>query len=258
MSDQPLTALDRAWAAADAEGAGDAEVAHYYEVFAGAEVFTPIDPESLESPGPPQPLLFALETGDTALVFDSEDRLAAFMEDPGGVAHLTLSGRAVFEMFAGRGVSLGVNFGDAPSATLLAPDAVDWAAAALAQPVAAEEGRPGALRRPEGATPDLLTRLDARLSAMGDVVSEAWLCGRDQGLVLFVALRVADAERPVVAALAETARFAGGASPAFGVAPLEEDDPRLVAARKAGIGFEPAAPRRDRAGEDPSGPPKLR
>lgn len=267
MTADAPSALDRAWAAAEAPGAGDAEMARYYECFAAAELFMPVEPDSLEGDGPPRPALFALESGDTALVFDREARLAAFMGgdggDGGGAAHLTLSGRAAIAMFAGRGVGLAVNLGEAPSATVLPADAVDWAAAALSQPIEAEEGREILLRAPRGAAPDLLTRLDARLSAMGGEVKEAWLCGlggREGGLVLCVALRVAEAERGVVGALAETARFAGGDAPAFDIAVMAASDPRLAAARKAGLGFEPGAPESARPGPggDPAQPPKLR
>lgn len=43
------TPLDRAAMLADAPDAGDAERAHYYEVFAAAEFFLAIEPETLES-----------------------------------------------------------------------------------------------------------------------------------------------------------------------------------------------------------------
>ena len=75
------TPLDAAWMATEAPGAGDAESARFWEVFAGAELHLAINPASLEGDAAPQPLLFPLEAGETALVFDTEDRLAGFMED---------------------------------------------------------------------------------------------------------------------------------------------------------------------------------
>lgn len=262
------TRLDDAWLATEAPGAGDAEMARYYDVFAAAELHLLVDPETMAGDGPPQPQLFALEGGDTALVFDREARLASFME--GGAAHLTLSGRAVIAMFAGAGVQIGVNLGDAPSAALLPAEAVDWAAAALRQPIEAATADAGdvLLTVPRGVMPDLMMRLDAKLSAMGAAVAEGWLCGlgsgRRSGLILCVALREAAAEGAVVEALAETARFAGGAAAAFDIAVLGAEDPRLAAARKVGLGFEPqdpaalAQPVEAPPGADPSKPPKLR
>lgn len=259
------TPLDHAWAAAMAasdkasdETGGDGAMARYYEVFAAAELFLAIDPETLASDAP-QPLLFPAEGAQTALVFENEERLAGFMGE--GAAHLALSGRAAMAMFAGSGVQLGVNLGDAPSATILPPAAVDWAAAAFRQPIEAETGAALTLGRPRGAAPDLLARIDARLAALGDVVAEGWLCAEGGGaLILCLALREEAAERAVVSALAETARFAGGEKAAFAIAVLDADDPRLAAARRHGLGFEPAAPSpvRPAPGSDPASPPKLR
>lgn len=263
------TAIDRAWAAAEAPDAGDAEAARFWEVFAGAELHLVIDPASLDEDGPPKPLTFPVEGAETALVFDTEARMAAFMEE--GAAHLTLSGRAVVAMFAGTGAQLGLNLGDAPSATVLPASALDWASAALGQPIEAETAADAALAAPRGATPDLLQRIDARLAGMAAAVAEAWLCGLGAGrpgeaapLILCVALRTPEAERPVVAALAETARFAGGERAAFDIAVIGAEDPRMAAARKVGLGFEPADPAQEVSvapvapGGDPSKPPKLR
>lgn len=260
------TPLDNAWAATEAPGAGDAEMARYYDVFAAAELHLLIDAASLTDGGTPQPVLFPVEGTDTALIFDTEARMAAFVED--GAAHLTLSGRAVLAMFAGRGVQLGVNLGDAPSATVLPIEAVEWAASALQQPIEAEEGQEMALTVPRMVTPDLLARIDARISGMGSQVTEAWLCGlgagRRAGMILCVALRVPEAERAVVAALAETARFAGGEKAAFDIAVTAGGDPRLEAARKVGLGFETQDPSTalraepEAPGMDKSKPPRLR
>ena len=87
------TPLDEAWLATDAPGAGDAAMARFWEVFAAAELHLLIDPSSLDGDGTPAPLLFPVEQVETALVFDTASRMAAFMEQ--GAAHLTLSGRAV-------------------------------------------------------------------------------------------------------------------------------------------------------------------
>lgn len=264
-----MTPIDAAWAATEAPGAGDAETARFWEVFSGAELHLVIDPNSLEGDGPPRPLTFPVEGAETALVFDTEARMAGFMEE--GAAHLTLSGRAVVAMFAGTGAQVGLNLGDAPSATVLPAAALDWAASALRQPIETETAGAASLTVPRGATPDLLQRLDARIAGMGAAVAEAWLCGfgsarRGQAspLLLCVGLREREAERSVVAALAETARFAGGEKAAFDIAVVGRDDPRMAAARKVGLGFEPADPSETgrvepvAPGSDPANPPKLR
>lgn len=263
------TALDRAWALAADDASGEGGMSRFYDVFAATELFLLIDPASLAGDNVPQPMLFPVDDTDTALVFDTEARLAEFMED--GASHLTLSGRAVIEMFAGKGVQLGVNLGEAPSATILPVDAVAWAAAALRQPIEATLDERVRLTLPRGVLPTVLTALDAKLAGMGAVAREAWLCGtgggsgrRSEGLVLCLVMRHPAAEQAAVAALAETARFTGGDRAAFDIAVLGPDDPRLDAARKVGLGFELIDPAtQERAapvapGMDKSKPPRLR
>lgn len=101
------------------------------------------------------------------------------------------------------------------------------------------------------------------------MVAEAWLCGtgggrRSEGLILCLVMRIDGAEQAAVAALAETARFAGGDKAAFDIAVLAPDDTRLASARQVGLGFEPAAPsapepvERTAPGMDKDKPPRLR
>ena len=263
------TPLDRAWSATESPTAGDAEMARFYDTFAAAELHLLVDQASIEGDGVPQPLTFPVDGVDTALVFDTAERMASFTED--GAAHLTLSGRAVIEMFAGSAAQLGVNLGDAPSVTILPPSALAWAADALRQPIEADTTAEATLTVPRGAMPTLLMQIDAKLAGMGGGVAEAWLCGLGAGggrgrpapLILCVVLRAAEAETAVVSALAETARFAGGERAAYDIAVMGPGDPRLEAARKVGLGFEPARPEVERAdpappGSDPKTPPRLR
>ena len=248
------TALDRAWAASEA--GGDAETARFWEVFAATELFLAIDPATLVDEAP-KPLTFPVDAAETALAFDTEARLAAFMGDE--AAHLTLSGRALAEMCAGAGAQLGLNLGDAPSATVLPLSALEWAAEALRQPIEAAQGDGVTLTKPFGAEPDLLARIDARLAGLGSALAEAWLCGAEgEGLLLCLRLEEPAAERAAVAALAETARFAGGAQAAFAIAVLDEGDRRLEAARRVGFGFETGASSAPTMRPFPPGPPKLR
>ena len=264
------TPLDRAWETANSALAGDAEMARFYDIFAATELFLLIDPDTLTDGAAPKPLTFPVEGAETALIFDTEARLAGFMED--GAAHLTMSGRAVIAMFKGTGAQLGLNLGDAPSATILPSEAISWAAEALAQPIETTEIGDAVLTVPRAVMPDLLQALDGKLAGMGTVVSEAWLCGlgasagrgKPQPMVLCVCLRERQAEQSVVSALAETARFTGGDASAFDIAVLPADDAKMNAARKVGLGFEPQNPEETMRAEpaapgmDPDKPPKLR
>lgn len=264
------TPLDRAWATANAELAGDAEMARFYDIFAATELFLLIDPDTFADGATPKPLTFPVEGAETALVFDTEARLAGFMED--GAAHLTMSGRAVISMFKGTSAQLGLNLGDAPSATILPAQAIDWASEALTQPIETTEIGDAVLTVPRAVMPDLLQALDGKLAGMGAVVSEAWLCGlgasagrgKPQPMVLCVCLRERAAEQSVVSALAETARFIGGDAPAYDIAVLPSGNAKMEAARKVGLGFEPQNPQAVMQAEpvapgmDPDKPPKLR
>lgn len=252
------TPLDRAWLAAEED---EAARPRFWDLFAASELFLAIDPGSLSGDGPPRPLLFPVEGIETGLAFDTELRMAGFL---GEAAHLTLSGRAAVGMFAGTGAQLGLNLGDAPSATVLPAEALDWAAAALRQPVETVEAAGASFAPPAGATPALLTALDAKLNALGPAVSEAWLVADAGRLLLCVAMRTPGAEAAAVAALAETARFAGGDEAAFDIAALAANDARLEAIRRVGLGFEPQDPdaveRMERVapGADKGKPPILR
>ncbi len=264
------TPLDRAWETANTELAGDAEMARFYDILAATELFLLIDTETLVDGQTPNPVTFPVEGTETALVFDTEARLAGFMEN--GAAHLTMSGRAVITMFKGTGAQLGLNLGDAPSSTILPAEAIDWAAEALAQPIETTEIGDAVLTVPRAVMPDLLQALDGKLAGMGTVVSEAWLCGlgasagrgKPQPMVLCVCLRERQAEQSVVSALAETARFTGGDASAFDIAVLPRDDAKMDAARKVGLGFEPQNPgdvmqaEPVAPGMDLDKPPKLR
>ncbi|MFD1343918.1 SseB family protein, partial [Litorisediminicola beolgyonensis] len=151
------TALDRAFT--EMEAGDDAARLRFYAALADSELFLLLareaEGETLE------PELFDLGDARFVLVFDREDRLSGFTGRPSPYA--ALPGRVVAQMLAGQGIGLGLNLEDAPSATLLPPEAMGWLVETLdhgpteAALAAAELSAPGTL--PE----TLLTALDARL-----------------------------------------------------------------------------------------------
>ncbi|MEM6728737.1 MAG: SseB family protein, partial [Pseudomonadota bacterium] len=117
MSDE--TPLDIAHAAMEASGA-DADRLRFYERVADAELFLMVEAEPDGNVAAPQ--LFDLDEGRFALAFDRAERLAAFVGGP--APYVAMSGRALVKLLVEEGLGLGLNLEVAPSAILLAPDAL--------------------------------------------------------------------------------------------------------------------------------------
>lgn len=259
------TAIDRAFRAMEAEPENAAAQARFHERVLDAELHLLLEEEP-ETDARLRPLIFEIPEGRFVLAFDRDERLASFVAEPMPCA--VLAGRRLVEMVAGHGLGLGLNLGDAPSATLLPAEAVDWLASmAEGEPERAE----GAARRfgpPRAATPALIEALDHKLAAMAGVIGAAHLVEAEyadgtRALLLLLAEVPEEAQPGVAAGIAETARLGGGA--ALDVAFLAGESRALSRARESGLTFElprslpdersdkPAAP-----GMDPDRPPNLR
>ncbi len=211
-----------------------------------------------------RPRVFDLEEGSFVLAFDRDDRLAAFFDAP--VPFAALSGRRLVELLAGAGLGLGLNLGEAPSATLLPAGAIDWMAefgAAAPEPAAP----PREISAPR-VEPRLIAALDPKLAAMAPVIGAAYLVtalfegGAARPMLALVG--VPEAARPgVAAALAEATRF-GALETGLDVAFPEADAPAMDAIRRLGLEFElprpeaPVSATPSAPGMDPARPPILR
>jgi len=162
----------------------------------------------------PAPRLFEIPEGSVALAFDSEARLAAFLEAPAPYA--ALPGRVLARLLAAREAGMLVNAG-APSATLLPAPALAWLAGALeevAQPV--EAPAPELLSGPPPVSPALIAALEARLCRAGGLARQAVLAGARQGgarhpLLAFIGA-APGAEAALANAVAEAIHFSGEAA----------------------------------------------
>ncbi len=246
----------------------DAAMAAFYDALAATMLYMPIegDPEKDEA----SPMALELEGGPTVLVFDTEERLAEFVDNPTGYA--AAPGRTVIEMAARAGAQIGVNLGPSPSATLLPVDVVSWIAEALTTPVEIRDLSSVLLSAPKSPEAALLEALAGRLAEFSDVVAEAWLVSAEAGegpigLALILLPQDGVSTDGLAEALAEgIARAVQHATP--GEAPpdlalVEEDAKPLDIARRVGIGLhavvEAAEPSEPQApGSDPAMPPKLR
>ncbi|MBN8291548.1 SseB family protein [Rhodobacter sp. NTK016B] len=171
MSNAPHTELDTAMqraaaAPADTPEETSARLAFHAEL-SRAELFVLLDAEVTGDSMAPR--VFDLPDVRAVLAFDSEYRLAEFAG--AAAAYAALPGRILVSMLAesGEGLSLLVN-ADAPHASLMSPEAVEWLAATLSGP-APSEGQGvaqgfAAPDLPETVLTPLVAALERRLSGM--------------------------------------------------------------------------------------------
>ncbi|WP_102108215.1 SseB family protein [Oceaniglobus roseus] len=257
-----MTPLDRAHAAMEAAPEDDAARLRFYERLADGELFLLLardsDGETLD------PDVFDTADGRFVLVFDREDRLAAFTGRPAPYA--ALSGRSVIAMLAGQGLGLALNPEAAPSATLLGAEAVDWLHATLARVPDTVETRPEEVSAPRGLPEVLLGALDTKLATARGLASSAYLAGvrydgGGQGHLLAFVGALPGAEPALARAAGEALTFSGIEAGTLDVAFLAAADP--LAARLARVGLRFDIPKAEAAapvapGMDPERPPKLR
>lgn len=255
------TALDRAHAAMIAAGETPEARLAFYEVLARSVVHVLIGTPD----GPARPEVFALDEGPVALAFDSEARLVGFTAI--AAPHAALTGRALLGELARSGLGLGLNLG-APSALLLAPEAVAWIAGALAEAPQEAPLQMAALHPlhalPEPLPPALLAALEARLAAAGGLAQSAYLAACEDGegtlgaLLAFVG-PTPGAEEALARAVNDAVRLVGTARLDVAFAPAEGRQAEMLARVGLRIDLPVSEPEADtamRIGQE--GPPKLR
>lgn len=258
-----LTRLDAAHAAMEAAPDSAAERLRFYEALAASELYLLLRSEALGDRLDPD--VFDLSDSSFVLVFDREDRLAAFARRP--VPYAALSGRSIARMLAGQGVGLGLNLDVAPSSILLPAEAVDWLAEMLEQGPEEVEVLPERVTAPTGLPEVFLRALDARLATMAGLARFACLvgvtyAGGARGHLLGFVEAAPGAESALARAVSEVLVFSGLDAAALDVAFFAASDP--LAARIAGCGLRfdlptpPVAAPRPAPGSDPERPPRLR
>jgi len=260
------TPLDAAHAAMHSSPDSDEARLRFYERLADGELMLLL---AAEAGGEDvQPRVFDLgEEGRFVLVFDREERLAAFAQGPAPYA--ALPGRALAGMLAGQGIGLGVNLDVAPSSILIPAAAVEWLAATLAPAPAEIAARPTGLH-PPGGLPDLvLTALDARLARAAGLASAALLAGVTyeggaRGHMLAFVGATPGAEPALARAVGEALTFSGVEAGVLDVAFFAPEEPIVARLERCALRFdlpEPDSPARPVPlvpGSDPEKPPRLR
>lgn len=245
------TALDGAFAAMEA--GGDAERLAFYSLVAASELYLLMEGDD--------PAAFETSEGRFVLAFDAEDRLAAFACGPAPYA--ALSGRSIAAMLGGTDTGLGLNFG-AASETLLPAGAIAWLNDTLTESPDEAEDRPETILPPSGLPESVVSALDQRLAAAGDLARMAYLVGVGwpggrQGHLLAVIDAVPGAEPALARAIREALVFSGVEAGSLDVAFFAATDPIAARLAKHGLRFDlPETPVTRPPGGDPTKPPKLR
>jgi hypothetical protein len=245
-----MTALDDAHAAMEA--GGDAERLAFYSRLGASELYLLMEGEA--------PAVFETSEGRFVLAFDGEDRLAAFAGGPAPYA--ALSGRGIAAMLAGADTGLGLNFG-APSETLLSAGSVAWLNDTLAEAPDEAEDRPETIAPPSGLPERVVTALDQRLAAAGELARLAYLVGVGwpggrQGHLLAVIDAAPGAEPALARAIREALVFSGVEAGTLDVAFFSATDPIAAQLARHGLRFDlPERPQTRPPGSDPTKPPKL-
>jgi len=255
-----LTPLDRAHLRAEETGASADRLA-FWSRLAEAELSLLLDAPAGDGL---VPRLFDIDGTSYALAFDRPLRLAAFA---GEVPTATLSGRALARLLVGRGLGLGLNLEDAPSAQLLPPEALVWLFDTLSGAPGVSTARIEEIA-PPGDLPDaLLDALDAKLPLAAGQASFAYLArGRyDDGsmnhLLAFVD-PAPDAEPHLAMAVQEAMALSGLEAGTLDVVFPVSTDPLAAPLARHGLRIDLPAPEAKIGlaldGDGATGPPRLR
>ncbi len=253
-----MTALDGAHGAMMADEEAEAGRMAFYAALRASELFVLLEEEPVGESA--KLLVMETEDGPVALVFDTESRMAEFLEAP--MPYLGISGRKLAEMLAGQGIALGLNLGVAPSAILLGPEAVDWMVENAPDAVAVVNAVPREIYVPRDVPEAVLVALDRGLARLAGVAGAAWLVGAtyaDGGSGSLLALGgVVPGDRGAVAdTVAEALQFSGVEAAALDVIFLDD---RFMADRLAEVGLRFDIPELAVAApitRDPDAPPRL-
>ncbi len=260
-----MTPLDQAHAEMEMHPEQDAMRLRFYERLADSELFLLLEAEATDDTV--KPMIFPVETQKYALVFDTEDRLAEFAQTP--APFVSLSGRMIAAMLAGKSIGLGVNLSVAVSSILLPDTAVTWLAKTLAIDPEETQAKPVSIHPPRAVPEVLIKALDMKLAAMAGVAKAAYLAEvayentpKMHVLVFLDALE--QAQTAITSAVSEALTFSGIEAGTLDVLFLRGSDPICVQLAKVALRFdlpvllEPKAQVIEAPGTNPDKPPKLR
>lgn len=259
------TPLDFAHAAMEAAPQDDAARLRFFERLADSVLFLMLREEAQGENISPE--TFELADGVFVLVFDSEERLAAFAGRV--VPYASVSGRVIAGMLAGQGIGLGVNLDVAPSSILIPSEAIGWLQRTLDHAPDEVEDSFRAFMPPTGIPEPVLSALDAKLASASGLAQAAFLAGVEYAaggrghLVGFVGAREG-AEGALAKAVGEALTFSGAEAGTLDVAFLAADAQAADRLARVGLRFDLPQPEPPRIhapkppGSNPDEPPRLR
>lgn len=260
------TILDQAHAAMEAAPEDGAARMRFYERLAESELFLMLAEEAPEG-DQISPDLFEVGDARYVLVFDREERLAAFAGQV--VPYVALSGRVIAGMLSGQGIGLGVNLDVAPSAILLPQTALAWLNDTLGNSPDEVEAAIAEVHPPAGLPEHLITAIDGKLATAMGLAQSAYLVGITyqsgaRGHLLGFVGAVPEAQEALARAAAEALTFSGIEAGAMDVGFFQVTDPVTAQMDTVGLRFDLPQLQETRVqtvstpGGDPEKPPRLR
>lgn len=259
------TALDRAHRVMEAAPEDVSARLKYFERLADSELFLLLTEEAKGESLSPE--LFDLGDEKFVLVFDREDRLAAFVGKPAPYA--ALSGRVIASMLAAQGIGMALNPDVAPSSNIIDGTSVAWLAETVAVAPDMVEARVKEISPPTGLPESLLSALDEKLATAAGLAHTAYLVGvtydnDSKGHMLGLIDAVEGAQEALAKAVNEALTFSGIEAGALDIGFFAASDPTAALMAKVGLRFDLPEPEKPEAytpkapGMDPEDPPKLR
>lgn len=234
-----MTPLDKAHSLME-NNADDASLRlGFYERLADSEMFLLLE----EEPNGDRfkPMIFELEGGSFALIFDRSDRLVEFSETPS--PFIALSGRVIVSLLHGKGIGLGINLTVASSSMLLPKENVDWLEETLSmRPKEVNEQLVGA-SAPVHLPEVLIKSIDMKLAMMQGLAKRAYLgeieyaSGIKSHVIAFVDA-LPEAENSIAAAISEALIFSGVAAGTLDVLFINSSDKICTILEKVGLRFD--------------------
>lgn len=259
-----LTQLDRAHAKMQADETDMVARLGFYERIADTEFFLLLEKEP--EGDTLHPLVFPVEDGEFVLIFDTEERLAGFVDRI--VPYVAMSGRAVANMLSGKKIGLGINLGVAPSSILLPSEAVNWLLEKISTGPEMSDDRPTDFLPPTDVPQILLQALNTKLALAADMARCAYLVKTrfvdgNSGLMLGIVDANAASEVALSQAVSEVLIFSGIERGTIDVAFFSSQDEICAVLDRVGLRFDlPKTPKKARnvsaPGMDPDQPPRLR
>ena len=256
-----MTPLDRVLSAwMQNPDAPDARL-RVFEQFLSAELFLALEAEAIGDKI--KPLIFDIQDGRFALVFDREDRLNAFL---GGTRDLAaMSGRSLLQLLLGTDIGIGLNLSEEDACALFLPSDLRWCADFVTEPEANDQAIK-AVTPIRDIPQDLLARLDRKFGTLEGYAEAAFLVsleganGEMHPTVLFLGA-AKPAEAHIAKTISETLRLSQGEF-SLNVGFITHDNPALERIAKHGLRFDLPQPEITQTlmtpGLDPQKPPRLR